>query len=149
MNFSLILLFIVRNWVNLKHLTPVAASDHILKTHFNKNIGFTKSVRELDIKLMGIKNGQPQRIIRIKNELHKLLVDRESALNKKLARISITEKTLPVSSHNLRSRTEQILSGIKSTKTKTKEDSSYNLRSKSNANKIQKQTHYLRSKRTK
>lgn len=47
--FIIVSLNFFRNKVNIRSLTPIASSAKIIERHFNKNIAFTKDVRELAV----------------------------------------------------------------------------------------------------
>lgn len=58
------------NRVRITNLTPIVASAFILKKHFNRNIGFTQSVKEINILLRGLQIGRTLNELINAAELH-------------------------------------------------------------------------------
>lgn len=75
----------------------MAASAHVFKAHYNKNIAFTKSVRELDVELMATKCKQPKRVAAITDSLHKLVLKAEEIWQRTIMK---TEKQEPIKQNN-------------------------------------------------
>lgn len=119
--------------MNVKNLTPVEASAHIFKAHYNKNTAFTKSIRELDVELMTLKSKQPIRIAAMTKSLHKLVLKADEDWERMALR---TEEQEPIKQKNKKTNGKfphiefSRITRSKAKKANSREQNAYNLRSK-------------------
>lgn len=134
---------IYRNDLNVKYLTPAGSSSHILKTHFNKGIAFTKYVREMQV-ILNMMAQKSKRFAGVSNTFNDILKACEPAapsepkIKPPTKKSTIDISKLPQNSgYHLRRNTAA--SRIESDEVISKQplSSSYNLRRKQVANRIE------------
>lgn len=91
--------------MHLNKLTPILASTHILKTHLNKNNGFTKYVKEANILLQGTSVGSKFNEMLLTTDFNQTRENQKEEIKKaKKSTEKISKKVSTKNDYSLRSK---------------------------------------------